>query len=127
MKNFRTYLLLLSTSVTFIMHAQKAPKIDLSLWKLTIPEGTVTTYKGDQLLNYSEDVDIRKFMFNDLSDKSLVFYVNPSPKAKKTELKEQNSFGGDAGWNFKQGAKLKTVLKMGQISKKGSEYPRVIF
>ncbi|MGQ7945207.1 polysaccharide lyase family 7 protein [Flavobacterium sp. WC2509] len=127
MKKIRTYLLLLFTSASFISHAQKVAKIDLTLWKLTIPAGTVTTFKGQKLFDYSENLDIQKFMFNDLNDKSLVFFVNPSTKAKKTELKEQNSFGGDAGWTFKQGASLKTVLKMGEVSKKDADYARVIF
>lgn len=131
MKKIRTYLLLLFTSTTFIIHAQKVPKIDLTPWKLTIPEGTVTTYKAPKLLGYSENLDIQKFMFNDLSDRSLVFYVYPSIKSKrsfnKTDLKEQNSFGGDAGWTFKGGAKLKAVVRMGDISKKNDVNPRVIF
>lgn len=131
MKNIKTYLLLLFTSAASVIHAQKTPKIDLTLWKLTIPEGSATTYKGAKLLDYSENLDIQKYMFNDLNDRSLVFYVSPAIKAKKsmakTELKEQNSFGGDAGWTFKQGATLKTVLKMEEVSKKDNNYARVIF
>jgi hypothetical protein len=131
MKNIRIYLLLLFTSATYIIHAQKAPKIDLTLWKLTIPEGAVTSYKGAKLLDYSENLDIQKYMFNDYEDRSLVFSVTSSIRAKKslakTELKEQNSFGGDAGWTFKQGAALKTVLKMEEVSKKDNNYSRVIF
>jgi len=131
MKNIRIYLLLLFTGATFSIHAQKAPKIDLTPWKLTIPEGTVTSYKGQKLFDYSENLDIAKYMFNDLKDRSLVFYVSASVRAKKptakTELKEQNSFGGDAGWTFRQGAELKAVLKMDEVSKKDSDYARVIF
>ncbi len=131
MKKIRTYLLLLLTSTTFLIHAQKAPKIDLLLWKLTIPEGSVTTFKAPKILDYAENRDIQKFMFNDLTDRSLVFYVYPSIKSKrsfnKTDLKEQNSFGGDASWTFKQGAKLKASLKMGDIYKKNDMHPRVIF
>lgn len=131
MKKIRTYLLLLLTSTTFLIHAQKAPKIDLTLWKLTIPEGSVTTFKAPKILDYAENIEIQKFMFNDLTDRSLVFYVYPSIKSKrsfnKTDLKEQNSFGGDASWSFKQGAKLKASLKMGDISKKNDTHPRVIF
>lgn len=126
-----THLLLLFTCVAFVGHAQKAPKIDLNLWKLTIPEGSVTTYKAPKILDYAENREIQKFMFNDLSDRSLVFYVYPSIKSKrsfnKTDLKEQNSFGGDAGWSFKQGAKLKATIKMGDIYKKNDTHPRVIF
>jgi hypothetical protein len=130
-KKIKIHLLLLLASTTFMVHAQKAPKIDLTLWKLTIPEGSVTTYKAPKLLDYAENMDIRKFMYNDLEDRSLVFYVYPSIKSKrsfnKTDLKEQNSFGGDAGWSFKQGAKLKATVRMGDISKKNDQYPRVIF
>ncbi|MDQ5929491.1 MAG: hypothetical protein QG594_1270 [Bacteroidota bacterium] len=131
MKKITSYLLLLLTSTTFLIHAQKAPKIDLTLWKLTIPEGPVTTFKAPKILDYAENRDIQKFMFNDLTDRSLVFYVYPSIKSKrsfnKTDLKEQNSFGGDASWSFKQGAKLKASLKMGDIFKKNDTHPRVIF
>jgi len=131
MKRIRTYFLLLFTSATFITYGQKGPKIDLTSWKLTIPEGSATSFKGQKLLDYSENLDIQKFMFNDLNDRSLVFYVSPAVRAKKsmakTELKEQNSFGGDAGWTFKQGATLKTVLKMDEVFKKDNNYSRVIF
>jgi len=132
MKKIRTYLVLLFTSASLMSFAQKAPKIDLSLWRLTIPEGAVTTYKGPKLLDYAENLDIQKYMYNDLSDKSLVFFFTPALKPvgkpiMKTEIKEQNSFGGDAGWTFRNGAKLKTTLRMGDLSKKNNEYPRVIF
>jgi hypothetical protein len=132
MKNIKIYLLLLLfTSFTFSSHAQKLPKIDLTLWKLTIPEGSVTSFKGPKLLDYSENLDIQKYMFNDLNDRSLVFYVSSAIRDKKsaakTELKEQNSFGGDAGWTFKIGAKFKTTLKMDDVSKKDNNYARVIF
>jgi hypothetical protein len=131
MKKIKIYLLVLFASTAFIGHAQKGPKIDLALWKLTIPEGAVTTYKGAKLLDYSENLDIQKYMFNDADNKALVFNVSSSIRAKKplakTELKEQNSFGGDAGWTFKQGAVLKTVLKMEEVSKKNDNYSRVIF
>ncbi|KFC58862.1 Alginate lyase [Flavobacterium gilvum] len=124
-------MLALFTSASFTIYAQKAPKIDLSLWKLTIPEGAATTYKGQPLLDYSENLDIQKFMYNDSDDRSLVFYVSQAVRAKKatakTELKEQNSFGGDAGWTFKQGATLKTSLKMVEVSKKDANYSRIIF
>ncbi|MBK0370766.1 polysaccharide lyase family 7 protein [Flavobacterium agrisoli] len=114
-----------------LVHAQKTPKIDLSLWKLSIPEGSTKTFKAPKLLDYANDKDIQKYMFNDLNDKSLVFYSFPSIKSKrpytKTELKEQNSFGSDIGWTFKEGAKLKIVARMGDISKKNDKNPRVIF
>jgi hypothetical protein len=131
MKAIRTYCLLLLTSTFFITHAQKAPKIDLTPWKLTIPEGASTSFTGEKLFDYSENLDIQKYMYNDLDDRSLVFYVSPVIKAQKsmarTELKEQNSFGVDAGWTFKQGATLKSTLKMDGVSKKDNNYTRVVF
>lgn len=131
MKKITSCLFVFFMCITLIVRAQKAPKIDLTLWKLTIPEGSVTSYKAPKLLDYAENMEIRKFMFNDLEDRSLVFYAYPSIKStrsfNKTDLKEQNSFGGDAGWTFKQGAKLKAVVKMGEISKKNDVNPRVIF
>lgn len=131
MKKINSYFFVLFTCITLAGYAQKAPKIDLTLWKLTIPEGSVTSYKAPKILDYAENMEIQKFMFNDLTDRSLVFYAYPSIKStrsfNKTDLKEQNSFGGDAGWTFKQGAKLKAVVKMGEISKKNDASPRVIF
>lgn len=129
-KNYHSYLILMLLS-TFFAFAQKTPKIDLSLWRLNLPEGTTKVYKAPKLLDYANNSDIQKYMFNDLSDRSLVFYSYPSIKSKrpftKVDLKEQNSFGSDIGWTFKDGAKLKTVAKMGEISMKNGKYPRVIF
>jgi len=131
MRTIRTYFLLILTSTFFITHAQKAPKIDLTPWKLNIPEGAVTSFTGEKLFGYSEDIDIRDFMYNDLDDRSLVFYVSSAIKAKKsmakTELKEQNSFGVDAGWTFEQGASLETTLKIDAVSKIDNNYSRVVF
>ena len=114
-----------------IAQAQKTAKINLTNWKLSIPEGVNKTFKAPKLLDYANDKDIQKYMFDDYEDKSLVFYAFPSLKSKrpytKVELKEQNSFGSDIGWTFKEGAKLKIVGKMGEISKKNDKSPRVIF
>ncbi|HSD07476.1 polysaccharide lyase family 7 protein [Flavobacterium sp.] len=133
MKKISIYLVVvLFTAVSFSSYGQKGPKIDFSQWRLVIPEGAVTSFKGQKLLDYSENLDIQKYMYNDPTDKSLVFFFTPALKPvgkpiMKTELKEQNAFGGDAGWTFRNGAKLKATLKMGDLSRKNNEYPRIIF
>lgn len=125
-----TYFLLLFVFATITIHGQRAPKIDLSVWKLSIPEGNQSSYSGHDLADYSNNSEIQRFMFNDTSERALTFYAYPSAKSKnsytRTELKEQNSFGNEIGWTFKEGAKLKTTIRMGAISKNDDKYPRVI-
>ena len=131
MKTTNFYLTVFLSSFSLFVSAQKLPKIDLSLWKLTLPEGAAKTFKGEKLLAYSANTDILKYMFNDPNDRSLVFYAYPSMTSKrsftKTELKEQNAFGNDVNWTFKEGAKFRAVARMGEISKKNEKNPRVIF
>lgn len=128
-KNYTCFLLAFAFAA-ISSYGQRAPKIDLSMWKLSIPEGSQTTYAGQDLANYSSNIEIQRFMFNDNSERALVFYAYPSVKSKnsytRTELKEQNSFGTEIGWTFREGAKLKTVIRMGTISKNDDKYPRVI-
>ncbi len=130
MKKIKTSLLVLFSACTFVANAQKRAKIDLTTWKLIIPEGSTTSFKGPKLLEYTENAEIQKYMFDDPTDRSLVFYAFPSMKSKrsftKTELKEQNSFGSDIGWTFKEGAKLKASARMGEISVKNDLSPKVI-
>lgn len=130
MKKNNTICLVLFLFTTMVTQAQRTAKIDLSKWKLTVPEGSSSGYSGKDLANYSENSEVSRFMFDDTSDKSLVFYAFPSVKSKnsysRTELKEQNSFGNSIGWSFREGAKLKAVARMGNISKINDKYPRVI-
>lgn len=130
MKKINTLYVVLFALITFSIQAQRTAKIDLSQWKLTIPEGNPDTFSGPILASYADNSAIQRFMFNDASDRSLVFYAFPTVKSmssySRTELKEQNSFGSEIGWTFKEGAKLKAVARMGSISKKNDKYPRVI-
>lgn len=126
MKNKTLYLIIVFFSI-FIAKAQ----VNLANWSLTIPEGTTTKFDYPALLNYNTDPIMQKYMFDDPKDNSLVFYALPPIKSQKnnttTELREVNTNGTDLFWNFSQGATLKVVGRMGEISKENGLNPRVIF
>ena len=71
------------------IHAQN---IDLSHWKITIPEGKPSSVCPPEILNYESNEMLAPFFYNDPSDQALVFYTYPAEstrnsKYSRTELR----------------------------------------
>ena len=100
-------------------------KIDLSNWKITLPYGVPDPIEVEpaELVNFSTDNRINKYLYLDPIDNGLVFYAYPSTTTKNTkysrcELREQLEPGNDANnWTFKEGGRIEAILKIDAISK----------
>ncbi|WP_026913737.1 polysaccharide lyase family 7 protein [Christiangramia portivictoriae] len=116
----------------------KLSKIDLSHWKLTIPEGEgkggAISVEPPEILNYAENETLKPFMYNDSTSGALVFYAYPSnattanTKYSRSELREQMEPGNDdVNWTFKDGGNLKARIAMEDVSRdKNGKYHKVI-
>ncbi len=116
----------------------KLPQIDLSNWKVTIPEGEgkggAISVAPPEILNYATNKTLMPYMYNDSTKGALVFYAYPSSattantKYSRTELREQMVPGDDnKNWTFKQGGTLKAKLAMKEVSRdKNGKYHKVI-
>jgi len=100
-------------------------KIDLKNWKVTMPYGSPdpVEIEGEAVANFSKNPKMNEFMYLDPVDGGLVFYAVPSSTTRNTqysrcELREQLSPGNDnVNWTFKEGGRMKGVLKIDGISK----------
>ncbi|WP_288954685.1 polysaccharide lyase family 7 protein [uncultured Polaribacter sp.] len=116
--------------------------IDFSNWKVTLPvdennNGSPDEYRPSDLINggYRALKAVQPFMYDDISDSSIVFYTFPSQSTanssySRTELRElivpSNS---KINWTLETGGTMKGKLKMMEISKDNSssrEYHRTI-
>ncbi|MGB5463794.1 MAG: polysaccharide lyase family 7 protein [Aureibaculum sp.] len=116
----------------------KLPEIDLSHWKVTIPEGEgkgkTINVGPPEILNYANNEILKPFMYNDSSSGALVFYAYPTSsttantKYSRTELREQMVPGDDnVNWTFAQGGVMKGKLAMEDVSKdRNGKYHKVI-
>ena len=116
----------------------KLPEIDLSHWSVTTPElnakGSATSVQPPAILKYATDERLKKYMYNDSTDGSLVFYAYPSEattantKYSRTELREQMVPGDNkTNWTFAQGAYMKGKLAMDEVTKDANgKYHKVI-
>ena len=116
----------------------KLPTIDLSHWKVTIPEGEgkgkAVNVGPPEILNYATNEKLKPFMYNDSTSGALVFYAYPSnattanTKYSRTELREQMVPGDDTvNWTFAQGGVMKGKLAMEDVSKDSDgKYHKVI-
>ncbi|MEP3211100.1 MAG: polysaccharide lyase family 7 protein [Maribacter sp.] len=116
----------------------KLPQIDLSNWKVTIPEGEgkggAISVAPPEILNYATNKTLMPYMYNDSTKGALVFYAYPTSattantKYSRTELREQMVPGDDnKNWTFKQGGTLKAKLAMNDVSRdKNGKYHKVI-
>ena len=112
-------------------------KIDLNNWKLTLPIGDPQplSFKTPEIISYATNDTINKFMYNDSTDGSLVFYAYPASSTanssySRTELREQMVPGDDdANWTFEEGGKLEATIEMVDVSRAADEenkYHKVI-
>lgn len=116
----------------------KLPKIDLSHWKVTIPEGSgkggAISVEPPEILLYATNEVLKPFMYNDSTSGALVFHAYPSDattantKYSRSELREQMVPGDDnINWTFKQGGNLKAQIAMEEVTKdEEGKYHRVI-
>jgi len=116
----------------------KLPEIDLSHWKVTIPEGEgkggAISVAPPKILNYATNEILKPYMYNDSSKGALVFYAYPSTattantKYSRSELREQMVPGNDkVNWTFADGAYLRVKMAMDEVSKaRNGKYHKVI-
>lgn len=115
----------------------KLPEIDLTHWSVTIPEGEngkAKSFKGEDVLNYATNPELKPYMYNDSTRGAIVFYSYPSQattantKYSRSELREQMEPGNnDVNWTFKQGGYMKGQLAIDEVTRgSDSKYHRVI-
>lgn len=120
-------------SITTEIKKQKIATIDWKNWKVTLPVGKPTEIGYPEIVDYTNNTELKKFMYNDYTDVSVVFYAYPGATTANTshsrcELREQMVPGENAtNWTFAQGGHLKGTLAMAEISKDSKgEYHRTI-
>jgi len=116
----------------------KLPNIDLSHWKVTIPEGAgkgkTISVEPPEILNYANNEVLKPYMYNDSVSGAIVFHAMPTnsttanTKYSRSELREQMVPGDDnVNWTFKQGGNLKGKLAMEETTKDSEgKYHRTI-
>ncbi len=106
----------------------KLPNIDLSHWKVTIPEGEgkggAISVSPPEILDYANNEVLAPFMYNDSVSGALVFHAYPTnattanTKYSRSELREQMEPGNNnVNWTFAQGGTLKAKMAMGDVSR----------
>ncbi|KQC29789.1 polysaccharide lyase family 7 protein [Flagellimonas eckloniae] len=116
----------------------RLPDIDLSHWKVTIPEGKgkggAVSVEPPEILDYAMNETLKPFMYNDSVSGALVFHAYPTEattantKYSRSELREQMVPGDDnVNWTFAQGGVLKAKMAMDEVSRdKNGKYHKVI-
>lgn len=116
----------------------KLPQIDLSNWKVTIPEGSgkggAISVAPPEILNYATNEVLKPYMYNDSIKGALTFYAYPTSattantKYSRSELREQMVPGDDnVNWTFERGGTLRAKLSVDEVSRdKNGKYHKVI-
>lgn len=116
----------------------RLPKVDLSHWSVTIPEGSgkgkALTVAPPEILDYAANTALKPYMYNDSTAGALVFYAYPSnsttanTKYSRSELREQMKPGdNNVNWTFPQGGYLKAKMAMEDVSRgKDGKHHKVI-
>ncbi|QBN17462.1 polysaccharide lyase family 7 protein [Flavobacterium nackdongense] len=119
---------------------KKAASIDLTHWKITIPEedpkeaGSPIEIGYPEIMDYATNPVLKKWMYNDEKDKSIVFYAYPSGTTtanshySRSELRETiDPNNNNVNWTFAQGGTFKATYAMDAISRgKDGKYNKVI-
>ena len=119
---------------------KKTASIDLSHWSVTIPEedpkkpGQPIDIGYPEILDYANNATLKKYMYNDEKDKSIVFYAFPSGTTtanshfSRAELREVMEPGNkNVNWTFAKGGVFKGTYAMAEVSKeKDGKYSKVI-
>jgi len=112
----------------------KLPEIDLTNWKVTIPEGKPDEVSFPEITDYANNEKLKKFMFNDSAKGTLVFYAYPSDattkntKYSRSELREQMEPGSNStNWTFEEGGIMKGKLAVKNVTRDSDgKYHRTI-
>ncbi len=117
---------------------KKAPNIDLTHWKVTIPtpraDGKAMEISPPEIFDYPKIEALKEFMYPDSSDGSIVFHAYPgsttaNTKYSRTELREQMVSGSNStNWTFKDGGRMKVKMAIDQVSRdaNGKEHRIII-
>jgi hypothetical protein len=144
--NFSKISLLAAIALVSVSYGQdkkaksKTAKIDLSHWSVTVPEenpnkpGKPYLVNSPEILDYANDEILKKYMYDDPKDRSLVFYAYPSGTTtantsySRSELRETMVPGNNkVNWTFAKGGKMKGTYAIEDISKESTgKYSRVI-
>lgn len=110
-----------------------AQDIDLSHWKITIPEGKPSEVGPPEILDFENNPLLKPFFYRDPKDNALVFYAYPAEstrntKYSRTELREQMEPGSNSvNWTFEQGGKMRGTLSVPEVTQNNvGDYHRVI-
>lgn len=118
----------------------KTAKIDWSHWTVTVPEedpnkpGKPYSVGYPEIIDYATDEILKKYVYNDAKDKSVVFYAYPSGTTtanthySRSELRETMETGSNkVNWTFAQGGRMRATYAVEDISKEpDGKYSRVI-
>jgi len=118
----------------------KAALIDLTHWKITIPEedskkpGSPIEVGYPEIKDYATNPVLKKWMYNDVKDQSIVFYAYPSgtttanSRFSRSELRETiDPNNNNVNWTFAQGGKFKGTYAIESVSKeKDGKYSKII-
>jgi hypothetical protein len=117
-------------------------EIDFSNWKVTLPvdennNGSPDEYQPDELVGfgYQNLTSVQPFMYDDISDSSLIFYTYPDVSTtnssySRTELRELiNPNNSRENWTLLEGGEMIGRLKVDDISENnnsGDDYHKII-
>jgi len=108
------------------------PEIDLHNWKVTLPIGSPTEVEPPEILDYPNIEILKKYMYPDPDDQSLVFYTEPGSSTtnssySRTELREQMQPGSNkVNWTYDQGGTMTGKLKVERVSGQVGKLDRII-
>ncbi len=124
--------------VIIVEDIEEFADINFSSWKVTLPvdennNGSPDEYQPNQLINggYRSITAVKSFMYDEVLDKSIVFYTFPSTTTantsfSRTELRELiNPTNSKVNWTLDTGGEMKGRLKMMEISKDNASSSRV--
>lgn len=107
--------------------------IDLSHWKITIPEGSPSEVSPPEILDFENNEVLRPFFYRDSIDSALVFYAYPAQTTRNTkysrsELREQMEPGSNkVNWTFEEGGTMRGTLSVPEVTQNNvGDYHRVI-
>jgi hypothetical protein len=119
---------------------KKSAKIDLTHWSVTTPAvdpnkpGKTLDLDYPEILDFATNEDVKKYMYEDVKDKSIVFYAYPSGTStanssfSRSELRETMEVGNkNVNWTFVQGGTFKATYAIDKASKEpDGKYSRMI-
>jgi hypothetical protein len=119
---------------------KKTAVIDLTHWKITIPEANPMKPESPievgfpAIIDYATNPVLKKWMYDDEKDHSIVFYAFPTGTTtanshfSRSELRETMVPGNNnSNWTFAQGGKFKATYAIDAVSKeKEGKYSKII-